>query len=722
MPQPPPDTKAGLGQAPDVSTEAVRAHLQKLLASSVFVRSQRMQRFLSFTVEQTLAGNAEQLKEYLLGVEVFGKKPDFDPRLDSLVRVEARRLRSKLDEYYAGEGKDEQIRFVFRRGAYAPGFLLRGAEQIEAIPLEPSPPRRNRSARLVPIALMVAIVSIGGLWLGNRSSHPAPANFNFLRITDRPGVVSFSAISPDGTAVLYESREAGKTDIYLQRIGGSNAVNLTADSSADSFAPAWSPDGTRIAFRSDRDRGGVFMMGATGESVRRITDFGYHPVFSPDGLEMLVETAPIRGPFSRPARSELWRVKVSNGDKRQLNTFGDAIQSSWSPHGCRISYWSFEGGLRSIVTIPAAGAKTTADLVTVIGDSYLNWNPVWSPDGRWLYFSSDRAGSMNIWRVPIDECSGKVAGAFEQVTTPATDSSQISFSKDGRRMTYTQRNRSANLQSMAFDPVAGAIHGSPAAVTQGPLRTISPALSPDGRWVAFTRTDKQEDLFVAHADGSGVRRLTDDVARDRQPRWSPDGSRIAFYSNRGGKYQIWTIRPDGGEIQQITSVQNGAALYPVWSPDGSRLAYTVQKERNVYLIDPRIPWTAQTPQALPRWENAGDRFEASSWSPQGDKLAGSEVAASGEASGVLVYDLKEAKFRQVTRAGFCPMWLSDGKRVLFSNQDAVWIADTVSGNSREVWSITPHIIESCFSLSRDDKTLLYTRIAEDANIWLMSRQ
>src|SRR5260370_4974249 len=244
MPQPPPDTQAGLGQAPDVSSESVRVDLEKLLDSYVFVRSQRMQRFLSFAVEQTLAGNAEQLKEYLLGVEVFGKKPDFDPRLDSLVRVEARRLRSKLDEYYAGEGKDEQIRFLFRRGAYAPAFLLRGAEQIEASPQEPSPPDGSRSLRFAPIALMVAIVSIGGLWLGNRSSHPAPANFNFLRITDRPGVVSFSAISPDGTAVLYENPEAGENDIYLPRIRCSNAPEPTPECAAAHFSPGQAPRGT----------------------------------------------------------------------------------------------------------------------------------------------------------------------------------------------------------------------------------------------------------------------------------------------------------------------------------------------------------------------------------------------------------------------------------------------------------------------------------------------
>src|SRR5260370_32375198 len=101
---------------------------------------------------------------------------------------------------------------------------------------------------------MVAIVSIGGLWLGNRWSHPAPANFNFLRITDRPGVVSFSAISPDGTAVLFESREAGQTHIYLQRIRGSNAVHLTAASPPDSFAPARFPARTGKALRSGVDR------------------------------------------------------------------------------------------------------------------------------------------------------------------------------------------------------------------------------------------------------------------------------------------------------------------------------------------------------------------------------------------------------------------------------------------------------------------------------------
>lgn len=112
-------------------TEAVLGQLDRILASTAFVRSKRLGRFLRFTVEQCLEGRQGTLKEYLVGVEVFNKMETFDPRIDSIVRVEARRLRSKLEKYYTTDGCDDNIVIQFRKGSYVPQILSR--EQLHAI-------------------------------------------------------------------------------------------------------------------------------------------------------------------------------------------------------------------------------------------------------------------------------------------------------------------------------------------------------------------------------------------------------------------------------------------------------------------------------------------------------------------------------------------------------------------------------------------------------------
>ena len=84
-------------------------------------------------------------------------------------------------------------------------------------------------------------------------------------------------------------------------------------------------------------------------------------------------------------------------------------------------------------------------------DPATDWNPVWFPDGRYLYFSSDRGGARNLWRVRIDERSGKLQGSPEPVMTPSPYSWLISFSHDGRRMAYVQQTRTSNLYSVRFD-------------------------------------------------------------------------------------------------------------------------------------------------------------------------------------------------------------------------------------------------------------------------------
>jgi tetratricopeptide (TPR) repeat protein len=127
--------------AETLTPPAVRSQLERVLNSKAFARSPRISRFLSFVVEQTLEGQESKLKEYLLGVEVFGRMDSFDPRIDSIVRVEARRLRYKLEKYYEIEGQNDAVYIQFRKGCYVPTFSDKkpgdadlGTGEISAVP------------------------------------------------------------------------------------------------------------------------------------------------------------------------------------------------------------------------------------------------------------------------------------------------------------------------------------------------------------------------------------------------------------------------------------------------------------------------------------------------------------------------------------------------------------------------------------------------------------
>jgi TolB-like protein len=112
----------------DPSADEIRLQLDRVLASGVFANADRMSGFLRYVVDRALAGEGDQVKEYVVGVAVFGRTEAYDPRLDSIVRVEARRLRSKLDEYYAGDGRNDSIVIQIPRGSYTPTFEQRTAD------------------------------------------------------------------------------------------------------------------------------------------------------------------------------------------------------------------------------------------------------------------------------------------------------------------------------------------------------------------------------------------------------------------------------------------------------------------------------------------------------------------------------------------------------------------------------------------------------------------
>jgi hypothetical protein len=116
-----------------ISEEAISEELARILESPMFIQSDRLSRFLRFTVEATLAGDADMLKEYLVGTEVYDRKPPYHPNVDSIVRTEARRLRSKLKEYYESVGKDDPVLIYYRIGSYVPAFRHQRSQHEDPI-------------------------------------------------------------------------------------------------------------------------------------------------------------------------------------------------------------------------------------------------------------------------------------------------------------------------------------------------------------------------------------------------------------------------------------------------------------------------------------------------------------------------------------------------------------------------------------------------------------
>ncbi|HYL05263.1 MAG TPA: protein kinase [Thermoanaerobaculia bacterium] len=614
----------------------------------------------------------------------------------------------------------------------APAAIAAPGETTRQPPLPYGPRVVNRRRWLAAgAAAAAALLAAAGLLLlrarGGPAAPPAgtgaPLRATFTQLTDLPGSESFPSVSPDGSYFLYTKSEHANSDIYLQRIGGGNPIDLTADSPQADTQPAFSPDGQQIAFRSERDGGGIFLMGATGESVRRLTDFGYNPAWSPDGTEIVCATEGVSSPTARTYTSQLWRVNVATGAKR-LVTEGDAVQPSWSPHGLRIAFWGIPAGSarRVLWTIPAdrPGPVGSGEAAPVLDDAYVDWSPAWAPDGSHLYFASDRSGAMNLWRVPIDEATGKALGEPEPLATPSRSSGLPSVSRDGRRILFATRDGKANLERLAFDPAAGRVAGTGEALTQGSRLVKSCAASPDGRWIAFYSLVPQENLFVIHPDGSGLRQLTNERFKDRNPRWSPDGSRLAFYSNRSGRYELWTIRPDGGGLEQVTHSRGPFPLTPLWSPDGRKLACYLFG-RSTALVDLTRPPAQRQPIELPAAGGKQLRFAATSWSPDGRWLAGYLEQPSGSPiPGIVLYSFQSAGYSRLTERGTGPIWLHDSRRLLYRDDGKLSLLDTGSRKAAPLLEPPAHSAFDAMCTSPDDHVLYVVRETDEGHIWMLT--
>lgn len=542
--------------------------MDRILASRGFRSSKRLQSFLTFIVERTLAGRDGEIKEYVIATEVYDKTADYDPHVDSSVRVEATRLRTRLREYYEGPGSAEKVRVQLPRGGYVPVF------ERPLPPPEGETETAQRSGwaaglRIASIGALAALIGATVAWNWSAASiEPEPrAVFQPLPLTSDPGIEGAPALSPDGHNVAFAGSSGGayEANIFVRQVDSDAMLQLTP-STARQGSPTWSPDGTRIAFLrwvTDR-RSAIVLISALGGRERVLEEVETPPEagisWSPDGsfvgvIERLGDGA------QRACRFRL--IPVDGGEEPSvpfsLASFSKATHPAFSPDGSLVAFLGTSSSWAASLYV----ADLSGDSVRKLAD--LNGNgagTAWTADGGELIVGRYTPLRLQaLLRVRLDDAS------VSEITVGA-DPSEPSISGDGSRLVYSEK-------SSRFDITRFGLRGNDVANDRFIASTRfdgNPQYSPDGSRIAFASARSgQIDIWIAADDGSGAVALTT-VGKCGSPRWSPDGSRIAFDSSFGGNVDIYSVSVDSGELQQVTHSEAEDAV-PSWSPDGQQIYF-----------------------------------------------------------------------------------------------------------------------------------------------------
>ncbi len=582
--------------------------------------------------------------------------------------------------------------------------------------------------RTVRIGGVVVVALIAGYLLRGLGSTAPPEVWSLHQVTRSQSIESQPSLSPDGQFIVYTSNQRGNHDIYWQLVGGQNVQNLTESSAADDHQPSFSPDGSRIAFRSERGDGGIYIMGGFGENPRPLIGRGYDPSWSPDGEWVVFSDLGVADPTNL-IRGGLAKVEVSD-PTNVVELHDNGYLPRFSPNGHRIAYFDFsEGDQRSIFTIPAGGG----DAVQVTDGAAVDWAPAWAPDGRRLYFSSDRGGIQNIWWVEIDEASGVPRGQPQRVSTGEADQGWLSVSGDGSSIAYTARRAPTNLQRVAFDPESRRVIGAPEPITGGSNSVIRFDISPDGEWLVYATQASPGDLYLISADGSGqVQQLTDDEYWDRNPRFSPDGRQIVYYNDRGSSTELWRMDIGSRITSQLTRVGEWTVFDPVFSPDGSRLMYRVITDDDyvIYMMSLDQEWESQTPEMIPNPE--GDTFQPNYWSPNGRWIVGWSDAFTDPRP--LLFDVETREYIELGgfRGHAHPAWLGNDylvfvgtaeTRGVATRREEMLLMDRRTGETVLLLNDGPDwTFEEQMVVSPDGRWLYFIRRELESDIWLLTRE
>ena len=437
--------------------------------------------------------------------------------------------------------------------------------------------RSLASATLV-LGSLLASTSVPSL------SAQAGSSANGAPVTDGEGTLMLSqpAVSADRIAFAY----AG--DLWVAGIDGGAPRRLTSHVGVE-FNPRFSPDGAWIAFSGEYDGNtDVFLVPAEGGVPQRLT---WHPAadlvqsFTPDGAAVLFASG--RNAYTG-RHQQLFTVPTGGGHPDQL-PIPHAFKATYSPDGSKIAYtplyeaftqWkNYRGGTATRIWVYDVADHSVVQIPQPEGRSN-DTDPMWLGDR--VYFRSDRDGEFNIYA--WDPATEGVARITSHEDFPV-----LAASAGAGRVAYEQAGRLHLL-----DPGSGASRPVPVRVATD-LVEVRPryasgdnfvrgaSLSPSGARAAF---EYRGEIVTLPREEGDDRNLTQSTgAHERSPAWSPDGDRIAWFSDASGEYRLH-VAPRSGEGEARDYALDGAGFYadPVWSPDGTRISY-LDNSRAVYWID-----------------------------------------------------------------------------------------------------------------------------------------
>ncbi len=550
-------------------------------------------------------------------------------------------------------------------------------------------PARQRPRRRVLVAIVVSLLAAGAAavwWRNTRlSSQPASARSAaterpLTRLTIAPGLQTDVTFSPDGRLIAYASDQGGNFDIWVQPVtGGGDAVQITKSLAADT-EPDWSPDGTQLVFRSERDGGGLFLVPALGGLERRLAPFGVRPKWSPDGSRILFSLAPAG--FNVGA---LFVVATDGSPPRRvLEPFPDRAQVSawaWHPDGRRVSLMAatVQRPDAAMYTVPLDGGQAT---ITTLPESMRNLTGgeigefTWAPDGAAVYVELRVNFIWNIWKLDVDPKT-LAAGALDRLSAGTGQDTRMVVARDGRRIAFTIKAESIRLWAYPLDPVGGSVSGPGTPVTDASAAVpTSAAPAPDGQRLAYVVSGVgtgTSELWTVDLTTKEKRLLARDDHERFAPVWSPDGSRLAYAWGRlsGGRPQFSVAMREASGAGE-TLLANPSEVFVEsqdWSPDGKAILLSWTRPRGHTVL---VRWPiaaapqADTAAAIVTEDPAGDLWQAR-YSPSGRWISFLTTLPGRAIICVIPNVARQVPVAEWTRLtdpqGWAdkPRWSSDGK-------------------------------------------------------------